>query len=53
MVIQMRDIEGLGYDEIAEVMEMSLNNVRVNLSRARKKVRDIIIKAHNYEFSNN
>ena len=53
MVIHMRDIEGLGYDEIAEILEMSLNNVRVNLSRARKKVRDIIIKAHNYEFSNN
>lgn len=53
MVIQMRDVEGLGYDEIAEVMEMSLNNVRVNLSRARKKVRDILIKAQNYEFSNN
>ncbi len=53
MAIQLRDIEGLGYDEIAEVMEMSLNNVRVNLSRARKKVRDILIKAQNYEFSNN
>ncbi len=53
MVIQMRDVEGLDYDEIAEVMEMSLNNVRVNLSRARKKVRDILIKAQNYEFSNN
>jgi len=35
------------------VMEMSLNNVRVNLSRARKRVRDILIKAQNYEFSNN
>jgi RNA polymerase sigma-70 factor (ECF subfamily) len=53
MVIHLRDIEGLGYDEIAEIMSMSLNNVRVNLSRARKKVRDTIIKAQNYEFSNN
>ncbi len=53
MIIHMRDIEGLGYDEIAEVMEMSLNNVRVNLSRARKRVRDNLIKAQNYEFSNN
>jgi RNA polymerase sigma-70 factor (ECF subfamily) len=53
MVIHLRDIEGLGYDEIAEIMSMSLNNVRVNLSRARKKVRDSIIKTQNYEFSNN
>jgi RNA polymerase sigma-70 factor (ECF subfamily) len=53
MAIHLRDIEGLDYDEIAEIMSMSLNNVRVNLSRARKKVRDTIIKTQNYEFSNN
>jgi RNA polymerase sigma-70 factor (ECF subfamily) len=53
MAIHLRDIEGLDYDEIAEIMSMSLNNVRVNLSRARKKVRDTIIKEQNYEFSNN
>jgi RNA polymerase sigma-70 factor (ECF subfamily) len=53
LVIHLRDVEGCDFDEIAEVMNMSLNNVRVNLSRARKKVRDIYIKEQNYEFSNN
>ena len=37
LVIHLRDVEGCDFDEIAEVMNMSLNNVRVNLSRARKK----------------
>jgi RNA polymerase sigma-70 factor (family 1) len=53
MVIQLRDIEGCDFDEIAEVTGMSLNNVRVNLSRARKKIRDTLIKIHSYEFSKN
>ena len=53
MVIHLRDIEGCDFDEIAEVTGMSLNNVRVNLSRARKKIRDTLIKIHNYEFSKN
>ena len=39
-LIQLRDIEGLEYEEIAGVTGMALNAIRVNLSRARKKIRD-------------
>ena len=53
LIIQMRDIENCDYDEIAEVTQLSLNNIRVNLSRARKKVRDTLLKIQNYEFSSN
>lgn len=53
LIIQMRDIENCDFDEIAEVTQLSLNNVRVNLSRARKKVRDTLLKIQNYEFSSN
>lgn len=53
MVIHMRDVEECDFDEIAEVTGLSLNNVRVNLSRARKKIRDTLIKINNYEFSKN
>jgi len=53
IIIQMRDIENCDYDEIAEVTQLSLNNIRVNLSRARKKVRDTLLKIQNYEFSSN
>ncbi len=51
MVIQLRDIDECTYDEIAEMLDMQLNAVRVNLSRARKKVRDEIAKIYNYEAS--
>ena len=53
MVIQLRDIEQLEYDEIAETTEMNVNAIRVNLSRARKKVRDEILKIQNYGIAEN
>ena len=43
-VIQMRDIEQLSYDEIADLTDLKANAIRVNLSRARKKVRDEFLK---------
>ena len=53
MIIQMRDIEGMEFEEIAQVVQLSINNVRVNLSRARKKVRDILTNTHNYGLAKN
>ncbi|WP_321343789.1 sigma-70 family RNA polymerase sigma factor [uncultured Draconibacterium sp.] len=43
-VMHMRDIEQLSYDEIAEATGLKRNAIRVNLSRARKKVRDEFLK---------
>lgn len=43
-VMYLRDIEQLSYEEIAETTELQLNAIRVNLSRARKKVRDEFLK---------
>jgi len=53
VIMQMRDIEELEYEQIAEVMELNVNAVRVNLSRARKKVRDTISKIQGYELARN
>ena len=53
VIMHMRDIEGLEYEQIAEVMELNINAVRVNLSRARKKVRDTILKIQGYELARN
>ena len=39
-IIQLRDIEELSYEEIAEKTGQNINTLRVNLSRARKNVRD-------------
>ena len=52
-VIHLRDIEQLEYEEIAEATEMNVNAIRVNLSRARKKVRDEILKIQNYGITEN
>jgi RNA polymerase sigma-70 factor (ECF subfamily) len=53
MIIHLRDIEGCEFEEIAEIMQMSLNTIRVNLSRARKKVRETLVKKYSYEFTRN
>lgn len=52
-ILQMRDIEHMEYDEIGEVMQMNVNAVRVNLSRARKAIRDQMKKMYDYEYNRN
>ena len=39
-IIQLRDIEGLHYDEIAQATNLTETQVKVYLHRARKKIRD-------------
>ena len=52
-VIHLRDIEQLEFEEIADATDMNVNAIRVNLSRARKKVRDEILKIQNYGITEN
>ena len=52
-IMQLRDIEGYDFEEIAEIMKMNENAIRVSLSRARKKVREIMINRKLYEFQRN
>lgn len=51
MIFQLRDIEQYDYEEIAEIMEMNQTAIRVALSRARKAIRENLIKKHNYGIS--
>ncbi len=53
MIIHLRDIEGYDFDEIASILDLNLNVVRVNLSRARKKIREQLTKVHQYELQRN
>lgn len=48
VVIRLREIEGLSYEEIAEKTKQNINTLRVTLSRARKIIRDEYNK-HQYE----
>ncbi|MBQ9137850.1 MAG: sigma-70 family RNA polymerase sigma factor [Alistipes sp.] len=48
-IIEMRDVEGYQIDEIADMLECDAVSVRMNLSRARKRVREELLKAIDYE----
>ena len=47
-VMQLRDIEGLSYQEIAEALEMTMPQVKTNLFRARKTLREELLKQSSY-----
>ncbi|NNK88184.1 MAG: RNA polymerase sigma factor [Flavobacteriaceae bacterium] len=48
IVVQLRDIEQYEFKEIAEILDMNETAVRVNLSRARKTIREQLTKTHSY-----
>ena len=47
-VIQLRDIEGFSYKEIGQIMSVDLSQVKVNLFRARKSVKENLININAY-----
>ena len=48
LIIQLRDIEQYDYPEICQILDMNPTAVRVTLSRARKAIRDKLMKQHSY-----
>ena len=48
-VIHLKDVEEYDISEIAEMLEMEENAVRVNLMRARQKIKEQITQLMNYE----
>ena len=53
MIIHLRDVEGYEFEYIAGILDMQENAVRVNLSRARKKIRERITEGKSYEYQRN
>jgi RNA polymerase sigma-70 factor (ECF subfamily) len=49
MVMHLRDIEGLEYDEISNMLGYEKNDIKVTLCRARKKVKEQLIGLYEYE----
>lgn len=47
-VIHLRDVEGYSYNEICDVLELDMNQVKVNLFRARNAVREKMLKINAY-----
>ena len=51
MIMQLRDIEQFEFAEISQMLEINETAIRVALSRARKVVREQLIKQYNYGIS--
>jgi RNA polymerase sigma-70 factor (ECF subfamily) len=48
IIMQLRDVEQYTFDEIGKILELNQGAIRVSLSRARKTIRQKMIKYHNY-----
>lgn len=48
LVLHMRDVEQYSNSEIAKELDLNETAVRVTLSRARKTIREQLLKKHNY-----
>ncbi|WP_181307199.1 RNA polymerase sigma factor [Rufibacter sp. XAAS-G3-1] len=48
LILHLRDVEGYAYEEIEQITGINVNAIRVALSRARKSVRDGLLKMENY-----
>lgn len=53
LLVQLRDIEGLSYTEIEAVVSMKPTAIRVALSRARKTLKEHLVKNHAYGLTKN
>ena len=51
MIMQLRDVEQFEFTEISEMLEINETAIRVGLSRARKTIREQLIKEYNYGIS--
>jgi len=51
IILQLRDVEEFEFAEIAKMLDSNETAIRVALSRARKTVRDQLIKQYNYGIS--
>jgi RNA polymerase sigma factor (sigma-70 family) len=45
-LVHLRHLEGKEYEEIAEMVNMNVNAIRVSISRARKQMRALVEKQY-------
>lgn len=48
LIVQMRDIEEMEFEAISEILGMNESAIRTALSRARKAIRETMLKTHHY-----
>lgn len=52
-VMQLRDIEGMSYQEIEQILQITEEQVKVNLFRARREIKEWFLKIENYGIREN
>lgn len=50
-IFQLREMEGMQYKEISEILSISVDEVKVSLFRARRKIRERLLSIDNYGLS--
>jgi RNA polymerase sigma factor (sigma-70 family) len=53
IIMHLRDIEQCEYEEIEQITGYDRNYIKVNLSRARKKVREQLLTKYKYRYERN
>jgi RNA polymerase sigma-70 factor (ECF subfamily) len=48
LIMELRDFDELTYQEIAETLKIPLNHVKLNLSRARKTIREALVETERF-----
>lgn len=48
MAIELREVEGYTYKEIAEIMEENINQVKILIFRGRQRIKDYLVKNNEY-----
>lgn len=51
MMLHLRDVEGFTYKEIAEILHVTMADVKVGIFRARATLREYLAKQHAYGLS--
>ncbi len=47
MVVRLREMDGFSYNEIASILDMSMEQVKINLFRGRNAIKKLIIREEN------
>lgn len=51
VAVLLADVEGMAYEEIADIMDVSVGTVRSRIHRGRKQLRDYLEKMHPEQFA--
>jgi RNA polymerase sigma-70 factor, ECF subfamily len=52
-IVHLKDIEGYSTEDIMEILNINANTLRVNLSRARSKLRELIVRKNMIKWTTN